>query len=139
MAKIVYKQTTLERYACAGWLDFGLAANTALDRVCAGKRLYCDWYLSGLPVLSAVDQSKIKVDGGGGDTGEGSRLDHLQAYNEAAKTVPPEFWTVVYRVCIEDKSLKAEGSALQVKRELYAQKVDLCRGLDRLVAHYRKR
>lgn len=133
----VYKQNTLERYAAAGWLDFGREIYTALDRLSAGGRLFADFYLGGLNAVKAVDMAKIRVDGGGSVEKTSRRLFHADRYEKAVLCVPAEFWPVVRRVVVEDLPLKAEGSVLDVKRKLYAQRVDLCRGLDRLIDFYR--
>lgn len=133
-----YKQSTLERYAAAGWLDYGRQNYTAIDRVSAGNRLYTDFYLGGLIRVGAVDMRRIRVDGSGAlsQSGQDGRLWHQNCYNKAVAAVPAEFWPVVRRVCIEDLPIEAFGSVKNVKRVLYASRVDLCRGLDRLIDFY---
>lgn len=136
MGRSVYKMNTLERYATVGYLNFGAKRYTAIDRVGAGKRLYRDFYLSGVQSVGAVDMSKIRVDGMGSIEESSRRLHHLDCYQKAMAVVPSEFWPVVRRVCLEDKPLKAQGTKLDIKRQLYALRVDLCRGLDRLCDFY---
>ena len=132
----VYKMNVLERYAAAGYLDFGAKKYTAVDRVGAGKRLYRDFYLSGVQSVGAIDMSRIRVDGQGNIEETSRRLHHLDCYQKAMAVVPSEFWPTVRRVCLEDKPLKAQGTKLDIKRQLYALRVDLCRGLDRLCDFY---
>lgn len=131
-----YKLNILEKMAAAGWLDYGNRKYSAVDRLSAGARLWRDFYLGGLTELRANDLGKIKVDGGGSGKTSDRRLDFRNAYEKACRAVPSEFWQVVRQVVVEDKPLKAEGSERQVKYELYRQRVDLCRGLDRLIEHY---
>lgn len=135
-----YKQSTLERYAAAGYLNFGCRRYGPMDRLCAGKRLYADFFLGGISRVAAADMSKIRVDGSGKDGEPLTCLHHRDNYTKAMAAVPAEFWPVVRLVCVEDKPIVATGSEKKVKRELYAARLDLCRGLDRLVEFYlRKR
>lgn len=133
------KQSTLQKYALAGYLDFGSKNIAAGDRVSAGCKLCVDYYLGGGEEVKAIDMSKIRVDGGGNGERTVKCMHHQDMYRKAMKCVPSEFWPVVRRVCIEDKPLNASGSAIDIKRKLYAQRVDLCRGLDRLVQFYERK
>lgn len=134
--KIVYKQNTLEIYAAKGYLDFGNPKFTSIDRVSAGNRLYRDFYLSGLTSSGAVNPEKIKVDGGGNLSLMEKKAYHEDMYLKAVKIIPSEFWEAVRVVVIEDKFLSSTGSDRQINKELYLKKVDLCRGLDRLIEFY---
>ena len=139
MVERVYKLSTLERYGAAGYLDFGNKKYSALDRISAGKRLFTNFYLGGLNSMAAIDFGRIKVDGSG-DRSEPFRcLHHRDMYKKAVAAVPREFWPVVRRVCIEDLPIVAKGSANNIKRILYAERLDLCRGLDRLIDFYSKK
>lgn len=134
--KRTFKQTVLNRYAEAGYLDFGSDRISARDRVDAGSRLYVDFVLGGISSVGASDMSKIKVDGQGSIEQSLRCIHHQDCYNKAMRAVPKEFWPIVRLVCVEDKEIKVSGSAIDVKRKLYAARVDLCRGLDRLVQFY---
>ena len=136
MAKTEYKMTVLEKYLATGYLDLGDRNVTALDRLGAGNRLFADYYLGKAGDLSITDISRIRVDGSRAAGEAAKRLYHLDCYAKAMKSVPAEFWPVVRRVVIENEPLTAAGSKLEVKRNLYAQRLDLCRGLDRLVKFY---
>lgn len=129
----------LQRYAFAGYLDFGSKKYTAADRVLAGTRLYIDYILGGGDGVKANDTSKIKVDGGGSGERSGFCTYHNQMYHWAMKSIPIEFRGVVRMVCIEDKEIVVSGSDLDIKRKLYAARVDLCRGLDRIVQFYQRK
>lgn len=140
MSEKKYKQSTLERYAAAGYLDFGSRNFGAIDRLSAGKRLYADFFLGGISRVGAIDMAKIRVDGSSISCGEPLNcIYHRDSYAKAVQAVPAEFWPIVRQVIIEDRPIVITGSEKQVKRELYAARLDLCRGLDRLVEFYLKR
>lgn len=136
MSEKKYKQSTLERYAAAGYLDFGSRNFGAIDRLSAGKRLYADFFLGGISTVCAADMAKIRVDGSKKGGEPLSCLYHRDSYAKAVQAVPAEFWPIVRQVIIEDRPIVITGSEKQVKRELYAARLDLCRGLDRLVEFY---
>lgn len=131
-----YKLNTLERYADAGYLDCGCFS--VIDKVSAGNRLFADAYLGGVIQFGVADISRIRVDGCGKFEEGNRRLHHQDCYEKAMAAVPPEFWPVVRRVCIEDRPLAVSGARLFVKKELYSLRKDLCRGLDRLIVYYRE-
>lgn len=130
-----FKPNTLQRYGADGYLDLG-GKYSAIDRISAGSQLYVDCYLGGVNRVGAIDPERIRVDGGGSAEQSTKCMFHFDRYQKAMLSVPLEFRAVVRRVCIEDKPIKASGTALDVKRKLYAARVDLCRGLDRLVDFY---
>lgn len=131
-----FKQSVLNRYAEAGYLNFGSNRISARDRVDAGSRLYVDFVLGHIGSVGASDTSKIRVDGQGSFEQSLKCIHHRDCYNKAMRAVPSEFWPVVRLVCVEDEEIKVTGSVIDVKRKLYAARVDLCRGLDRLVQFY---
>ncbi len=133
----VYKMNTLERYAAAGYLDYGNFSAT--DKVSAGNRLYTDFYLGGLCPVGSSDIARIRVDGCGKFDESDGRLYHRHCYELAMAAVPQEFWPVVRRVCVEDEPLNVRGAGLFVRKELYALRRDLNRGLERLVGFYKKK
>lgn len=130
-----YKLNTLERYADAGYLDYG--SFSVVDKVSAGNRLFADAYLGGVMQFGIADISRIRVDGRGKFEESNNRLYHQDCYEKAMAAVPPEFWPAVRKVCVEDKPLSADGPRLFVKKELHSQRKDLCRGLDRLISFYK--
>lgn len=134
--KRTFKQSVLNRYADAGYLNYGSDKISACDRVKAGMQLYRDYILGGGDGVKANDIGKIKVDGGGLGERSVMCLHHLDLYRKAIRVIPSEFLPVVRLVCIEDKEIKFNGSYIDMKRKLYAARVDLCRGLDRLVQFY---
>lgn len=136
MAKAEYKSTVLEKYLTLGYLDLGNRMISAIDRLSAGKRLCVDFHVGKVSNTGVVDIAKIRVDGGASSEETARTLFHRDRYEKAMKSIPAEFWPMVRRVSIENEPLAASGSKLDVKRNLYAQRLDLCRGLDRLVKFY---
>lgn len=138
-----YKLSVLEKYFMAGYLDFGnehgCTGIKAIDRLSAGRLLGNDFERGEVGKVRTSDVSKIRVDGGGGDSEPERVCFHQDRYFKACAAVPAEFWAVVRRVCVENKPLNAEGSRLDVKRDLYRQRIDLCRGLDRLIEFYKRK
>ncbi len=130
------EKSVLQKYAMAGYLDFGSKRYSTADRLNAGLQLYTDFILGGGDGVKANDVGKIKVDGGGNGERSVMCLHHLDLYRKAIRVIPKEFLSVVRLVCLEDKEIKVSGSAIDVKRKLYMARVDLCRGLDRLVQFY---
>ena len=126
----------LLRYALDGYLDFGSDKYSSDLRYKAGNQLFTDFILGGGDGVKAIDMSKIRVDGGGNGEKTAKCSHHHDMYNKAMASVPDEFWPVVRKVCIDDEEIRFKGSDLDVKRKLYAARVDLCRGLDRLVEFY---
>ena len=133
-----FKQNTLQRYADAGYLDWR-GKYTAVERVSAGNDLWIDYYLGKISSVGAVDPAKIRVDGGGSVQKTIKCLYHQDRYNKAMSCLPKEFWDVVRKVCIDDEPIETEGTRLDMKRKLYAARIDLCRGLDRLVDFYKRK
>lgn len=141
IGKHFYRFCTLEQYARKGWLDFGDKRFTALDRLSAGLRLMKDFYHGHFESVCANDMRKVKVDGHGNSTLQEEALDARNRYLEAMKAIPAEFWGVTRQVCIEDKPIAANdnGSRTEKLHEAYSSKKDLCRALDRLIEHYRRK
>lgn len=135
----IQKLSTLEVYETKGYLDYGDQKYTSMDRVAVGKKLYRDYYLGGLVTVQAVDPGKIKVDGCGSLVGAEKKDFHESRYHKAMAIIPAEFREVVRLVVIEDKPIKVIGSDRQVNKELFLKRVDLCRGLDRLLDFYLRR
>lgn len=134
--KCIQKLSTLELYATKGYLDFGSKNFNSNDRVNAGHTLAADYYLGGLNQMSAVNPEKIRVDGGGSIVGAEKKAFHEDRFRKAIRVIPREFLAVVHHVVIEDKPIKVVGTDREVNKKLFLLRVDLCRGLDRLIKFY---
>ena len=132
----------LYRYANAGWLDMGDKRYSTEDRVRVAERLYKDFRLSQFSECKAVVIGSVKPEICGDFTLLDYVLDARTRYQQAMLSIPHEFWPSVRKVCIEDQELfdndNGESKRQQAYRT-YAAKVDLCRGLDRLIEHYLRR
>ena len=62
--------------------------------------------------------------------------DSLQFYRNCLRIVPAEFWPVVRLICLEEKmpEIPSELSERQQAHINYLYKIDLCRGLDRIIS-----
>lgn len=132
----------LERYYENGYLDFKTTRRyTALSRCSYGMRLAADFQIGGHGKVIATDCSKIRVDGGTQRKETDRQLYHQQRYNRAMASVPKEFRAVIRHVCIEDKPIADNDNELILSARRRAEwnfsgKIDLCRGLDRLIDFY---
>ena len=129
--------SVLQRYYQAGWLDFGNKRYTGEDRLNVGERLARDYYLSHFSDVKSLD---LTQEVRGGVFLLDNVLDSRHRYNQAMRAIPHEFWPLIRKVCIEDEELFDNDNFQESKRQkLYASylaKVDLSRGLDRLIEHY---
>ena len=83
----------------------------------------------------AIDPSIIRVDGDVGGNCENKEY-FRGCYDRAIREIPAEFYPAVHRVCIEDQDLAADGNNYCRYNTLFADRRDLCRGLDRLIKFY---
>lgn len=133
----VYRRSQLELYTSRGFLNYGDDRYSAMDRQSAGTRLANDFYLSGLQDCRSSDVSRIRVDGSGNDAMKEKLMIYRDNYLKAMAVIPNDYWQVVRRVVIEDLPLRSDRQGREYNYDLYRQKVDLCRGLDRLIEYYR--
>lgn len=135
---IVVKMSLLEKYAARGWLSFGNSRFSADDRMRAALRLQRDYEASRF-MSATVSGWNEKVDCQSQNiTDIESVCRAREAFFIAKSEVPEEFWPAVEAVCLLNKEPPAEKSVAKrrVTEMGYARRLDLCRGLDRLVRHY---
>ena len=142
MAKIIKNMTVLERYYGDGFLDLlSTGEHTAEGRYHAGTVFAKDAYLSRISNLKSTDPAIIRVDGSGGGELSEKALFHRDRYNKALRAVPHEFLAVVTRVCVDDLPIAANDNGpmpARRKSEMsFSLRLDLVRGLDRLIDFYR--
>lgn len=128
------KLSTIERYCRRGYLSI-VKGYSEKERCAAGRRLYADFFRGGLSSARAIDPSIIRVDGDAGGMCENKEY-FRSCYNRAIREIPAEFYPAVHRVCIEDQDLAAGGNNYCRYNTLFADRRDLCRGLDRLIKFY---
>ncbi len=133
------KRTVLEKYYEDGYLELSGSPFTAEQRKKAGEILLRDYYLGNYDKLQSVKmyQCRIKTTG---NVGVERSLYYKERYLRAIKSIPYEFWSTVYKVCIEDVRVdEFEGNddnSLKSKNNNYCLKVFLCLGLERLLKFY---
>jgi hypothetical protein len=134
---IIYKRSVLEMWYDKGWLELENSRFCADDRLRFGLKLALDYYILSKENLHSSYRLNDKVDRSFGCENNGV-LDAKDRYEKAIRNVPAEFWAQVRTVCLEDEEPKApEGLSERQKAYFYyLYRVDLCRGLDRVVAAY---
>lgn len=136
------RDNVLERYYRHGFLELPNSPFSAEKRKKAGEILARDYYLGNYRNLQSVKfyESNIPTTG---DAGIEISLYYKNRYLNAMKSVPYEFWPVLYRVCIEDKKLTTEEEKtekkLKDKNNIFHQKMLLTLGLERLLKYYLKK
>ena len=132
----LYKPSVLEKYLENGDLELQNSPFSAEDRKRAGEHLAKDFYLGNYNKLQSVSLLKIAS----GNNGRDDALISKEAYLNAIKRIPNEFWPAVRIVCIEDKELKADKNiiphSLRSKQIVFHLKSLLVLGLERLVKYY---
>lgn len=134
--------SVLERYYENGWLDYWACGKyTPAARCSYGLLLYHDYYAGNFEPMQATDCSKIRVDGGRWQKLSEKALYHQHRYMAAFSAVPKEFRPIVRLVCIENKPVAAgvnqdDVTARRQAELIFSAKLDLCRGLDRLIDFY---
>ena len=138
---IIYKKSLLEIWYAKNWLEMPNSKFTAEDRLNAGLLLAADFYAMSSANLRSGYILNTKIDGTRGESASVIKSQMQNSYIHAVKVVPSEFWPVVRKICIEE----ADPVPLSVISERqkayfnYLVRVDLCRGLDRLVEHYNQK
>lgn len=142
-------KTVLEKFYSQGWLKVskGLGKGvtsiypwmSAEDRLRAGKRLYSDFYLSGLQHSAIPDLIKPRVDGGKNKGMTEGQAVHFDALCRALRAIPREFFPVVSAIVLDDRNilLPQSNTSKSAWNFNHTIKVQLCWGLDRLVGHYK--
>ena len=133
------RNTVLERYYRKGLLELKGSPFSAEKRKQAGEILARDYFLGNYHNLRSVKfyESNIPTTG---ENGIEISLYYKNKYLNAMKSVPYEFWEVIYRVCIEDKKLTSEEEktkrSLKDKNNIFYLKMLLVLGLERLLKYY---
>lgn len=133
----IYKQSLLEVWHSKGWLELENSDYCADERLHYGMRLAFDYFIinranlhSGLVQNTKVDSKQTPL--------SGAILTSLDNYQKAIRNVPSEFWPIVRQICIEEKNPIAPKKMSERQRTYFhfLCRVDLCRGLDRVISSY---
>lgn len=137
---VFYKKSLLEIWYSKGWLDLPNSRYGADDRLRCGMALALDCRIIERANLHSGHIFNTKVDVS--DTAESRALsDAKDRYNKAIRAVPAEFWPIVRQICIEEYEPVAPASMSERQKTYfyYLNRIDLCRGLDRIMATHLKR
>lgn len=136
----IYKFSVLETWYNKGHLDYKNSKYSAQERLEYGLRLAFDFQIINRANLRSgyIKNSKIdKTD----YSQSVSLLDVMQRYNDAIRAIPSEFWPIVRKICIEDTDLVFPKNVSDRQNHYfsYLSRIDLCRGLDRVIESYTKK
>lgn len=134
---IVYRLSTVERYAKVGMLGLGNKLYSADDRINAAKRLFKDYYFSRLDTRASKDITQDRVDYVGKSNLSEKTFEARNRFNKAIKAIPHEFFDAVSKVVLLDEDINLSGkSERQRSRIRHTFATMLCLGLDRLIEFY---
>ena len=136
----IQKLSILEIWHSKGYLEFEQSKYSADERLEYGLRLALDYQIINRANLHSGYVQNTRIDKIY-QTKSIALLDAMSRYNKAIKSVPAEFWPVVRRVCIEDNDIifPKNFSERQKTYLSYLSRIDLCRGLDRVIGAYTKK
>ena len=134
-----YKQTLLEIWHNKGWLELKNSRYGADDRLRFGLKFMLDYHLANRFNLHSGFIFNDKIDSSVKNESM-ELLDAQNRYRRAVRSVPSEFWPVVRRVCLEEKEpvVPPQLSERQKTYFYFLCRIDLCRGLDRIIEAYTK-
>lgn len=135
----IMKLSVLEIWYSKGYLESEKSVYSADERLRCGLALALDFQIINRANIHSgyIQNSKIdKIS----QSQSVALLDAMNRYNKAIKSVPKKFWSIVRRICIEDNDLIFPKKLSERQRAylLYMSRIDLCRGLDRIIAEYTK-
>lgn len=136
----IFKLSVLEVWYKKGYLDYNLSKYSANDRLEFGLRLALDFQIINRANLRSGCLHNIKIDNMS-PTQSSSLLNALHRYNSVIRSIPSEFWPIIRRICIEDKDLLFPKTMSERQKNYYSylNRIDLCRGLDRVIDAYTKK
>lgn len=134
----ILKLTAIEQLYYKGRLEFGDKRFCGEDRLRAASKLASDYEKSHFNSVSSCWKND-KVDQQQGQSLDIATEHFRNRYLTSVKFIPREFWSVVRKICIENQLPQpAENIPARRRTEIkYLLCWDLCRGLDRLIEHYR--
>jgi len=127
-------KTLLEQLYDKGWLEYRSSPYDSSARLKAGLRLIFNYQIlkranlhSGYIFNNRIDcsmslESKMYADS-------------LNFYRRCLRNIPSEFWKVVRQICLDEK-LPCPDPKLSERQQShinYVFRIDLCRGLDRII------
>ena len=138
---VIYKKSLLEIWYAKDWLYMPSSKYSAEDRLNAGMRLAEDYHIMNRENIHSSYALNTKVDGTKFTPRFHSASEAQNRYFQAIQSIPAEFWPMVRKICIEESELQPPlgMSERQKTYFYYLCRMDLCRGLDRLVEYYNQK
>ncbi len=136
----IYRQTLLEIFHAKGWLFYEESKYSEDERLKYGLLFMADCYKT----FKSNNHSSVSI------TGKIDKVSHLnremfmdaaKRYRMAIRNIPSEFWPIVRKICIEEiEPQPPKHYSERQKSYFYHQfRIDLCRGLDRIVEVYNRK
>lgn len=128
-------KTLLEQLYDKGWLENSNSSYSSDARLRAGLRLIYNYQILKRNNLHSGYIFNSKIDA---STSLDARIynDALDFYRRCLRAVPAEFWQIVRLICLEEKMppVFSEISERKQSHINYSYRMDLCRGLDRIIS-----
>ena len=129
-----YKLRTIEKYAINGYLDGAKYDVTTL--LSTANTFYKDYYVAGIDRLSAINPSKIMVNGSG-NTQQAQRISEaIDRYNRAIRVLPKQMLNIVKKVCCRDEEIINPRISKENEYIIHTYLRMLTLGLCLLTKHY---
>ena len=136
----IQKLSILEIWHSKGYLDYEKSQYSSDERLQYGLRLALDFQIINRANLHSGYILNTKIDGINSKKSI-SVLNAMNRYNKAIRSVPAEFWSIVRKICIDDCDIIFPKNLSERQRSYYSylNRIDLCRGLDRVIESYTKK
>ena len=136
----IRKLSILEIWYSKGYLEYDKSRYDSRERLKYGLKLALDYQIINRANLRSSYINNSRID----KTGQYQSValfESMDRYNKALRAIPTEFWPIVRRICIEDNDiiLPKNLSERQKSYIFYLSRIDLCRGLDRVISEYTKK
>lgn len=128
------RKTLLEQLYDKGWLEYRSSPYNSGARLKAGLDLIFNYQILKRANLHSGYIFNTKIDNSSSLESK-MYMDSLNFYRQCLRAVPAEFWQVVRQVCLDEKlpSFNQNISERQQSYNNYIFRIDLCRGLDRII------
>ncbi len=137
---VFYKRTLLEIWYDKGWLELKHSPYGEDDRLRFGLKFMTDYQLVCKLQMPVVYFNNDKVDISSSNLDD-NVYDIIDRYRHAVRSIPKEFWPMVKQICLQEQEpvLPKDISDRQKAYINFLYRVDLCRGLDRIIDAYTKK
>ncbi len=133
----IRKLSILEIWYSKGYLEYEKSKYTADERLECGLKLALDYQIINRANIHSGYIQNTRIDKTN-NLQSIALLDAMNRYNKAIKSVPKEFWSIVRKICIDDCDIIFSKNTSERQRAYfyYLSRIDLCRGLDRILDKY---